>query len=109
MTKGDLLVHAEDTRFDGNPLGDFGSVALLDGARCFASVLYIGPQSDEELEAIANTIRGDFTGHQIGTSAFNGKLVIRILAATSYELRAQLIPVIDRLRGEKPLPRVWNL
>jgi urease accessory protein len=40
-------------------------------------------------------------------SAWNGMLVARLIAPTGQALRADLMRLVEALRGE-PMPRVWT-
>ena len=43
------------------------------------------------------------------TVAGSGKLLARLTAEDSYELRKRLIPLIELLNGRAGLPKVWTL
>jgi urease accessory protein len=43
-----------------------------------------------------------------GASAFDGKLICRMVAQDGLRLRRALIPVLTVLRGGLGLPRVWT-
>jgi urease accessory protein len=42
-------------------------------------------------------------------SAFDGKLVCRMLAADGWPLRRQIARALAVLRRNEPLPRVWQI
>jgi urease accessory protein len=44
-----------------------------------------------------------------GVSAFDGKLVARLVAADGLSLRRVLLPALEALRDGAPLPRVWRI
>jgi urease accessory protein len=47
-------------------------------------------------------------GVQGGVSAWDGMLVVRLLAADSASLRAAVVSALQVLRSARPLPRVWQ-
>ena len=47
-------------------------------------------------------------GEAGGLSAFDGKLIARLVAPDTLSLRRALLPLLASLRGEA-LPRVWTI
>ncbi|WP_161555961.1 hypothetical protein [Mangrovicoccus ximenensis] len=47
-------------------------------------------------------------GIRAAASGWDGKLVLRALAAKPFDLRRWMARVLDELRGQ-PLPRVWTI
>ncbi len=78
--------------------------ALLDGAGALAVLIYAAPDAEARLGPVRAAL-GDAHG---GASAFDGKLLCRILAADGMALRGALLPVIAALRDD-PLPRLWTV
>lgn len=79
---------------------------LLEGARAFATVALVASGADSAL----SRIRAELTeaGVRAGASAFDGKLVIRLMAMDGWPLRRQIMRLLDILRTA-PLPRVWQI
>ncbi len=94
------LVFADDLAFAGAPPV---SPATLGGARAFATVLRVGGCDDRLLETVRKTL-----GASGAASAWNGKLVARVVARDGFELRKSLIPALMALAGGAPLPKVWS-
>ncbi|HMN88284.1 MAG TPA: urease accessory protein UreD, partial [Bauldia sp.] len=75
------------------------------GASAFATLVLVAPDAEAALEP-ARAILADGVGEG-GASAWNGILVARLLAATGQALRADLIRLVEALRGTA-MPRVWH-
>lgn len=94
------LVFADDLRLDDlSP-----APALLAGSRAYASLLYVGPDAETLIDPLRAAL-----GERGGASAFDGKIVGRVLAADGYALRQALIPALGVLRHGAEPPRVWRL
>ena len=102
------LVHAEELNLSGNIQSHICDAALLNSNKAFATIVYVGPEDEEQMSLM---IEGASDGDDMnfGTSIFNGKIIMRIVAKDGYELRQKMIPLIKRLRKDKELPKVWNL
>jgi urease accessory protein len=100
VRRGGRLVYADDLRLDGAHAG----LPLLAGAKAYASLLFIAPDAERQIDPLRAAL-----GDQGGASAFDGKIVARVLAPDGYALRKALIPAIAVLRGGTPPPRVWRL
>jgi urease accessory protein len=62
------------------------------------------PLSVEPLRAVL-----DEPGVEAAASAFDGKLVVRMLAADGWPLRRQIVRALSVMRAGRPLPRVWQI
>lgn len=91
--------------FDSRALAAAGGVAMLRGARAFATLALVGPGAEDAL-GTARAALGE-PGVEAAASAFDGKLVLRMLAPDGWPLRRQVARVLDGLRG-RGLPRVWQ-
>ena len=97
------LVFADDLRLDG-ALADLGAkAAVLAGRRAFASLLLVADDAARFLAPVRAAL-GDLGG----ASAFEGKLFARVAAPDGFSLRQALLPAIEALRDDHPLPRVWR-
>lgn len=99
------LIHAEANRLSAAPRQRDG-LALLDGARAFATILAIAPAIDTQLEAVRALLPPDA---RAGVSAIGDKLVLRALAPSGLVLRRIVAPVIAYLSGAGSVPRLWHL
>lgn len=81
--------------------------AGLGGARAFATVVMVA----DRLADILAPLRGvlDEPGVDAAASAFDGKLVVRMLAVDGWPLRRQIVRVLAVMRAGRPLPRVWQM
>ncbi|MEM9331066.1 MAG: urease accessory protein UreD [Pseudomonadota bacterium] len=101
---GGKLWFADDIKLSGNEI----SVAQMKNCRAVSSLLLVCGGDDEELQRMVRKLREISPAELTGFSAFNGKIVGRILAKDSYELRKVLAPVLRFLRNNE-LPRVWRI
>lgn len=93
------LIHADDTAIVGTLPG---SRATLNGASAMALVIYVAADAERPLVAVRAAIEHG------GASAWNGKLVARVLAKDGFELRKSLIPAIRAIAGGTALPKAWS-
>ena len=103
IRRGGRLIHAEATALGGDPLERDG-LSLLDGARAFATVLYVGPDADRKRD----TVRSLLTGRS-GASAVGERLVVRAIAESGLALRRIIAPIVATLSSAGALPRLWHL
>lgn len=104
VRRAGALVFADDTR-----LYDFEAAArraCLGGATALASVLMVDPMAEDLRERIGDG--GPEEGVELGLSAWNGMLLIRLLAQDPLALRRKLCTLIETLRG-RDMPRVWTM
>lgn len=108
---GGKLVHAEDFIISGNIDDQLNSPAFTNGNIAMATLLSISPKAELQLD-VARKIIGNNGGAsfwQIGDSdCKTGKLLARIIATDSYELRKILVPLITLLNEGDDLPKVWS-
>lgn len=109
------LVHADDFRLEGDIDLLTAAGALMAGNCAAATLVLISNQAEECLEPVRGLL-----GENGGASAWDGRLIVRILAPGGQALRARLLPVIELLlAGLAPsaddgrtfsaaLPRVWT-
>jgi urease accessory protein len=102
------LVHAEDFAVGPNAGGQLAVPPALGAATCVATVLVLSSDAEQLLDA-ARAVIGDAGAASAWTVAASGKLLARLIAKDSYELRKRLIPLIELLNGRAGLPKVWTL
>lgn len=100
VRRGGQLVYADDLKLDDA----YAGLPLLAGAKAYASLLFVAPDAERLIDPLRDAL-----GDQGGASAFDGKIVARVLASDGYVLRQALIPAIAVLRAGAPPPRVWRL
>lgn len=108
------LIHAEETRLGPDIAAALERSAVADGGLAMATVVMIAPDAEAKLAAVRALI-GAFGGashvlqrHQTGKRQ-TGKLLARIVAADSYELRKILVPLIRQLNPSGGVPKVWSI
>jgi urease accessory protein len=100
VSRGGKLIHAEAFRLGSQwkeRLAQFGD------ARASATVLLIS----KDAEALIDRVHSHL-GPQDGVSAWNGKLVARLLARDGFTLRKTLIQVLRACVGARELPKTWT-
>jgi urease accessory protein len=80
------------------------SAATLAGAQMSATVLLIAVDAEGSLEAVRTAV-----GRDGGASAWNGKLIARLLGNDGLALRKALIRVLSACVGSSGLPKVWTM
>jgi urease accessory protein len=95
------LIYADDLRFD--PARVLG-VAALDGARAFATLIFVGAAAERFLEPLR-----EIFADRGGVSAWDGKIVARLVGVDGFDLRKALIPALTLLAAPNELPKVWTL
>jgi urease accessory protein len=99
-----VLLFADDLRFDGEMASLLARPAVLNGNRAMATALLVAPDCERLLDAVRDAL-----GTAGGASAWNGKLLVRIVAAEGFTLRRALIPVLTVLTGGRALPKIWQI
>lgn len=80
--------------------------AVLGEARCFASLVMIAPDAEDALAPLRRVL--DEPGVTAAASAFDGRLLLRVLAQDGWPLRRQIARALSVLRRGAVLPRVWQ-
>ena len=68
-----------------------------------ASLLWVSPLAESRIDAVREVL-----GREDGASAWNGKLVARLLAKDGFHLRKTLIQVFSACVGRELLPKCWS-
>ncbi|WMT87213.1 urease accessory protein UreD [Pelagibacterium sp. 26DY04] len=100
------LVHAEAARLDADDTLARDNMALLGGARAYATLLYIAPDAERRIEKLKQ-LAADHPG--AGVSRIGDKIVLRALDRSGYHLRKIVMPAIAALAGAGAVPRLWSL
>jgi urease accessory protein len=101
IRRGGRLIYADDLRFD--PARVLG-VATLNGVRAFATLVFVGADVERFLEPLR-----EIFADRGGVSAWDGKLVARLVGVDGFDLRKTLIPALTLLAAPNELPKVWTL
>ncbi|MBV9569203.1 MAG: urease accessory protein UreD [Hyphomicrobiales bacterium] len=106
IRRDDRLLHAEDTRLDGDIGRLLARPALGNGARAIATVLMASPEAEDRLDAVRRTLV-ESSRCEGGASAWNGMLIGRFIAKNPVDLRVALVRfLLVMLEGK--LPRLWT-
>jgi urease accessory protein len=97
------LIHAEATRLSADPRERDG-LSLLDGARAFATLLYVGADAARRRDAVHAALTGRAAASVIGE-----RLTVRALADSGLALRRIITPSVASLSRAGALPRLWDL
>jgi urease accessory protein len=103
VRRGGRLIHAETVRLDGNVAEGLAQSAVAKGGVAMATVLLI--PGDEAVVAAVRAASQQFRG-EVGASAWNGRAVVRLVAADGAALRNDLACILTSIRGGR-LPRLW--
>ncbi|TMM51826.1 urease accessory protein UreD [Sulfitobacter sabulilitoris] len=97
-------VYRDGIRLRGDASAELDRPAVAHGARAMASLVYAAPDAGAHVGALR-----DLIGDRGGVSLLEEALVVlRLLARDAFDLRAALLPVLDRLTAHR-LPRCWRL
>jgi urease accessory protein len=108
IRRGGRLVFAEETAAGGNAAGwpalRQGKALLGETATASATIVRAAPGADKRLDAVRSIMES--TGIDGGASAFDGLLVMRMVAPSGLALRKTLLQLLEQCI-ETRLPRVW--
>lgn len=102
------LIHAEDFCIGPDVAHQLERTAVTGGSAAVATLLMVGPDCEERLDAVRDVI-GDAGSASAWSVSGTGKLLARLVAVDSYSLRARLVPLLMMLNGQAGLPKTWSL
>jgi urease accessory protein len=104
--RGGRLIYADALRLEG-PIGDLmDRPAIGAGARAMAVLIHVSCRAASLLGDVRAAL-AEAAG-AVAASAWNGMLVIRLLARDGAALRRDMLRVLTILRGGRTLPRAWS-
>jgi urease accessory protein len=106
IRRGKNLVLRDVTRLEGDIAAKLARKAVAAGNIGMASILYAGPDIARRLPAIRAALAGQPV--EAGASAFEGIILVRLLAPSAAALRAGVVAVQKACRDNRPLPRSWQ-
>ncbi|MFT3689673.1 MAG: urease accessory protein UreD [Paenirhodobacter sp.] len=80
--------------------------AILGEARAFATLVLCAQGAEDAVQAVRAAL-GD--GVEAAASGWDGKCVVRVLAADGWPLRQQILRLMEVMRRGAAPPRVWQL
>jgi urease accessory protein len=104
IKQGTHLLFADDLRFDFSDESLMSRPAILADGSAMATVLLVTDNPAKLLDAVRAII-----GDHGGASAWDGKLVARIVADHGAALRRVLVPALGALLDGATLPRIWRM
>jgi urease accessory protein len=96
----------EQLQLDEAALANSGGAAVLGGGSAFATLALCGQGSEVAVEALRDIAVP--AGIHVGISGWNGRCLLRAVAAEAWPLKQYLGAVMARLTG-RPLPRVGQM
>ena len=96
----------EQLRLDPGALAVAEGAAVLAGGAAFATLAICGQGREAAAGALRELTVPD--GLQVGISGWNGRSLLRAVAAEAWPLKLYLGAAMARLTG-RPLPRVWQM
>jgi urease accessory protein len=105
IRRGGARAFADGLRLDGDAVATMASSATGSGAIAIATLVLLAPEAEAQLDAAREALAN--AAGEGGASAWNGMMVARLIAPNGQVLRADLIRLVEALRGA-PMPRVWT-
>ncbi|MEL7345179.1 MAG: urease accessory protein UreD [Pseudomonadota bacterium] len=105
VLRGGVPVVIEPLALEADALAGDGP-AVLGGATVQSTLLFVGPGAEDAIGPVRAVL--DESGVRAAASAWNGRLVVRLLGADSWPVRRVAARILTVLRKD-PLPRVWQL
>jgi urease accessory protein len=105
ICRGGKLVFADGLRLNGDAVAIMANGATGSGAAAVATLVLVAPDAETKIDVAREALAS--AAGEVGASVWNGMLVARLIAATGQALRADLIRLIEALRGAT-MPRVWH-
>jgi urease accessory protein len=106
IRRNKILVLRDVTRLEGDIAAKLGRKAVAACNIGMASMIYAGPDIARRLPAIRAALDGQPV--EAGASAFEGIILVRLLAPSAAALRAGVVAVQKACRDNRPLPRSWQ-
>ena len=103
IRRGGRLVFADDLRFGNADAGLLAEPAVLGGAGAMATILLVDDDAERFLDPVREAI-----GDHGGASAWDGRILARLVAADGMALRAVLLPALAALLDGAALPQAWR-
>ena len=107
VRRSGALVHADAVSINRDNYAVLDRAATLKSGKAMSTVLYAAEDASAKLEAVRDVIAHGDT--DVGASAWNGKLVCRIIATDGSALRRVVEPILTTIRNGRALPRVWHI
>ena len=102
--RGGTPLYMDGVSLDGDMRPHLERPAIASGAGAMASLVYVAPDAEAHLDAVRDALP------ETGGASLKKQdvLTMRVIASDGFELRRALLPVLDRLSGDR-LPTSWRL
>lgn len=115
--RGRTLLHAEelDLQFNTDSGADSSArrASMLHHYSAISTLVLVSPRSTEFLQNMADRVRAliprERENLMAAATVLDHRLVIRALAIDGLSLRRFLLPCIEQLSDQLPIPQVWNV
>lgn len=97
-------IYLDRIRMDGDIAAQLGRPAVANGARAMASIVLADPNA----KALLDPVRARLPTTAGASLLSDSVLVVRILAAGSFDLRGTLLPILNVLT-DGAVPKNWRL
>jgi urease accessory protein len=97
------LVYADNLHLNGPVSSLLARPAIAGGGGACAIIVHVAPGAERRIEPLRESVSG------IAASAFDGKLLARLIAGDVYGLRQKLVPALELLSSGQGLPKAWAL
>ncbi|MEM8915148.1 MAG: urease accessory protein UreD [Pseudomonadota bacterium] len=98
------LIFADGFALSGDIAAQIERPALLACNRYISTILYAAADAETHLDAVRTAVEGSGAA-----SAFDDKLIVRLICGDGRQLRQALEAALAVLRSNRPLPRVWHI
>ncbi len=104
ITRAGMPIYVDGIRLEGDATAHLSRPAIANGAGAMASIVYVAPDASAQLNAVRAALPQTAGASLLAPDL----LVVRHLAPDSFELRRDLIPVLELLH-KNSLPTSWRL
>jgi len=107
IRRGGRLIFADAVRLDGDAAGLLSRRATGQNARAFATLLHVAPDAEAQGEQVREAlVQCAMRACEAAVTAFDGMLIVRLLATHGHDLRATVMDCLAAL-PDAGLPRSW--
>ncbi|MDF2119881.1 urease accessory protein UreD [Roseiarcaceae bacterium H3SJ34-1] len=101
------LIFADAVRIDGDAVHLLSRLATGNNARAFATLLHVAPDAEAQCERVREALDQGERACEAAATAFDGMLIVRLVAQHGHDLRATLMDCLAAL-PDAGLPRSWS-
>ncbi|MEM0900366.1 MAG: urease accessory protein UreD, partial [Pseudomonadota bacterium] len=113
IARDGVPIYADIARLDCDIEAKLNSFAHLGGHRIFATLVHVPGESDRESNGrTVDAMRASLLDQEqisFGVSAFETRIVCRVLAASMPDFRSALVKLLATIDDGLRLPQIWRL